>query len=234
MGDVEVLGNVIRVSHGEAKEDILGSSDGVTPHQEFALKHAPVTRLPGALGPRMALQIRVDGVLWDLAPDFHEASPDARTHVAQTDAAGEVRIRFGGEGRGAIPPSGRRNVTAAYRMGLGLAGNTGAGRLSRIRKASPLIEGVTNPLPIAGGADPAGADDIARQATRPVRVFDRAVSVEDHADLALLYPGSAAPRPAGATARGSSWSPPMPKAAAPLIWPPSPPFWMRAAIPGWR
>lgn len=189
MGDVEVLGNVIRVSHGEAKEDILGSSDGVTPHQEFALKHAPVTRLAGALGPRMALQIRVDGVLWDLAPDFHEASPDARVHVAQTDAAGEVRIRFGGEGRGAIPPSGRRNVTAAYRKGLGLAGNTGADRLSRIRKASPLIEGVTNPLPIAGGADPAGADDIARQATRPVRVFDRAVSVEDHADLALLYPG---------------------------------------------
>ncbi|REG54362.1 hypothetical protein EQ718_15290 (plasmid) [Paracoccus versutus] len=189
MGDVEVLGNVVRVSHGEAKQEILGSSDGVTPHQEFALKNAPVTRLPGALGSRMALEVRVDGVLWDLAPDFHGAGPDARVHLAQTDAAGEVRIRFGGEGRGAIPPSGRRNVTAAYRCGLGAAGNAGAGRLSRIRKASPLIGAVTNPLPIAGGADPAGADDIARQAVRPVRVFDRAVSIEDHADLALLFPG---------------------------------------------
>jgi hypothetical protein len=47
---------------------------------------------------------------------------------------------------------------------------------------------VTNPLPIAGGADPAGAGDVARQAVRPVRVFDRAVSVADHADLALLFP----------------------------------------------
>ncbi|QFG36303.1 putative phage baseplate assembly protein [Paracoccus pantotrophus] len=189
MGDVEVLGNVVRVSHGEAKQDILGGSDGVTPHQEFALKNAPVTRLPGALGSRMALEVRVDGVLWDLVPDFHDAGPDDRVHLAQTDAAGEVRIRFGGEGRGAIPPSGRRNVTAAYRTGLGAAGNTGAGRLSRIRKASPLIGAVTNPLPIAGGADPAGAEDIARQAVRPVRVFDRAVSIEDHADLALLFPG---------------------------------------------
>lgn len=188
-GDVEVLGNVVRVSHGETKEEILGGSDGVAPHQEFALKNAPVTRLPGALGSRMALEVRVDGVLWDLVPDFHASDADARVHLARTDAAGEVRVRFGGEGRGAIPPSGRRNISAAYRTGLGTEGNTGAGRLGRIRRASPLIEAVTNPLPIAGGADPAGADDIARQAVRPVRVFDRAVSVEDHADLALLFPG---------------------------------------------
>lgn len=189
LGTAEVLANVARISHGETRAEILGGSDGVSPHQGFALKGAPVTRLPAALGPAMALEVRVDGVLWDGAADFHAAGPGARIYTTATDAEGRVTLRFGGEGRGAIPPLGRRNVTALYREGLGVRGNAGEGRVKRIRKASPLIAEVTNPLPLRGGADPAGAADIARQATRPVRVFDRAVSVADHADLALLYPG---------------------------------------------
>lgn len=188
LGDVELLANVLRVSHGETKTEIVGASDGVTPHQAFALKQTPVTRLPGALGAEIALDLRVDGVLWDLAEDFHDRGPDARVYVAETAADGSVTVRFGGEGRGAIPPAGRRNVTAEYREGLGVRGNAGAGRVSRIRKASPLLAAVSNPLALLGGANPAGAADIARQAVRPVRVFDRAVSVEDHADLALLFP----------------------------------------------
>ena len=189
--DVEILGNIARVSHGEAKSEIVGGSDGISPHQKLALKSAPVTRLPGALGAEIALEVRVDGVLWDLAADFHGLGPDARALTQETDAEGKVTLRFGGEGRGAIPPAGRRSITADYRQGLGTIGNAGAGRLSRIRRASPLLDQVTNPLAISGGTDPAGTADIARQATRPVRVFDRAVSVQDHADLALLFPGVA-------------------------------------------
>jgi hypothetical protein len=188
LGDVELLANVLRVSHGETKTEIVGSSDGVTPHQVFALKKAPVTRLPGALGAEIALDLRVDGVLWDRAEDFHDQGPDARIYTTETAADGTVTVRFGGEGRGAIPPAGRRNVTADYREGLGVKGNAGAGRVSRIRKSSPLLAAVSNPLAILGGTDAAGAVDIARQAVRPVKVFDRAVSVEDHADLALLFP----------------------------------------------
>lgn len=188
LGDVELLANVLRVSHGETRTEIVGSSDGVTPHQAFALKKVPVTRLPGALGAEIALDLRVDGVLWDRATDFHAQGPEARIYATENAADGTVTVRFGGEGRGAIPPAGRRNVTAEYREGLGVKGNAGAGRVNRIRKASPLLAAVTNPLAILGGADPAGPVDIARQAVRPVRVFDRAVSIEDHADLALLFP----------------------------------------------
>ena len=191
LSDVEILGNLARVSHGETKAAILGGSDGVTPHQGFAIKEAPVTRLPGALGAEIALEVRVNGVQWDLVADFHDTGPDDRRLRVQTDAGGQVTVLFGGAGRGAIPPSGRRNIDAAFRVGLGQGGNVGPGRLARIRKASPLLDAVTNPLPISGGTDPAGSADIGRQATRPVRVFDRAVSVQDHADLAMLFPGVA-------------------------------------------
>ena len=190
-GEVEILGNVVRVSHGEAKTETLGGSDGVTAHQSLELKGAPVTRIPGALGAEMTLELRVAGVLWDIVEDFHEAGAALRVARSETDADGKVTVHFGGEGRGAVPPSGRRHIEAAYRLGLGTIGNIEAGRLSRIRKASPLLDVVTNPLPIAGGTDAAGSDDIALQATRPVRIFDRAVSVADHADLALLFPGVA-------------------------------------------
>jgi len=186
---VEILANVARVSHGEAKVEVVGGSDGVTPHQSFALKGTPVTRLPGAVGAEIALSVRVGGVLWELREDFHAAGPDTPALRADTDAGGTVTLRFGGEGRGAVPPAGRRSIEAAYREGLGRIGDIEAGRLVRIRKASPLIDAVTNPLPVRGGTDPASTDDLVRQATRPVRLFDRAVSVADHADLALLFPG---------------------------------------------
>jgi hypothetical protein len=190
-GSVEILGNVAQVSHGEAKAEEVGGSDGVTPHQAFALRKAPVTRVPSALGAEIALELRVAGVLWDRVEDFHGRTGADRVYRTETDAQGTVTVVFGGEGRGAVPPAGKRNIAAAYRTGLGSLGNIEGGRLSRIRKASPLIDAVTNPLPLGGGADPAGRDDIALQATRPVRVFDRAVSVADHADLALLFPGVA-------------------------------------------
>ncbi len=190
-GNVEILGNVAKVSHGEAKTEDLGGSDGVTPHQSFSLKGVPVTRLPGALGADLALEIRVDGVLWDRVEDFHEIPPEDRVYTSDTDAEGVVSVRFGGEGRGAVLPAGKRNVGASYRVGLGTIGDIEAGRLSRIRKASPLLDAVDNPLPIRGGADPVGAEHLAVQATRPVRIFDRAVSVADYADLALLFPGVA-------------------------------------------
>jgi predicted phage baseplate assembly protein len=130
-------------------------------------------------------------VLWDLVEDFHEAPPEGRFARALLDADQAVAIAFGGEGRGAVPPAGRRNITAEYRVGLGRIGDAEAGRLTRIRKSSPLLDAVTNPLPLAGGTDPASTDDMRRQATRPILTFDRAVSVQDHADLALLFPGVA-------------------------------------------
>lgn len=191
LGDVLLRGNTAPVSHGETKSEDIGASDGVTPHQTFALKKAPVTRLPGAEGAEIELEVRVNGVLWDLVEDFHDIPSGGRAARALLDAEQAVTIAFGGEGRGAVPPAGRRNITAEYRVGLGRIGDAETRRLTRVRKSSPILDAVTNPLPLAGGTDPASVDDMRRQATRPILTFDRAVSVQDHADLALLFPGVA-------------------------------------------
>ncbi|HVH97469.1 MAG TPA: baseplate J/gp47 family protein, partial [Enhygromyxa sp.] len=90
-----------------------------------------------------------------------------------------------------VPSKGKRHIVAEYRVGLGLAGNVDAGRVSKLLGTHALIEAVRNPVAIAGGTDPADDDALRREATRYVQTFDRAVSAADHAALALLYPGVA-------------------------------------------
>jgi predicted phage baseplate assembly protein len=90
-----------------------------------------------------------------------------------------------------VPPSGSKNIAAAYRVGLGRAGDVEPPRLSRLKRANPLLDRAVNVTPVTGGAEPAGAEAIRAQATRWIRTFDRAVSTADLADLALTMPGIA-------------------------------------------
>ena len=100
-------------------------------------------------------------------------------------------MQFGdGRAGGAVPPAGA-SIDASYRILLGTSGNAGVGRLSRVKRAHPLLDHVVNLTPITGGAEPAAPADVRAQATRWIRTFDRAVSVADLADLALTMPGVA-------------------------------------------
>jgi hypothetical protein len=191
LGDFKILGNVARISHGETTEEGLGSSDGVTPYQRYPLNKTPVTQVPGADGGEPALEVRVNGVAWTRVEDFHGLGSEDRVYRIEIDEHQAMTVVFGGEGRGAIPPAGKRNITVVYRVGLGTHGNAAEGRVSRIPKSTPVLERAVNLTPISGGAGPAAAEDIRTQATRFIRTFDRAVSVPDHADLALLFPGVA-------------------------------------------
>ena len=191
LNDIKVLGNVARVSHGRTVDETLGGSDGVTAFQRFALGESPLTVLPGVAGGEPELEVRVDGIRWDRVTDFADSRPDDRHYRSVTDETGVTTIVFGDGRNGAVPPSGSKNVTAVYRVGLGRAGDVEPGRLSRLKRAHPLLDRVVNLTPVSGGAEPAGAEAIRSQSTRWIRTFDRAVSVSDLADLALTMPGIA-------------------------------------------
>ncbi|OJH34516.1 putative baseplate assembly protein [Cystobacter ferrugineus] len=201
LGELRIRGNVARISHGKTVEEALGDSDGITPFLHFPLKNKPLTHLPGPDGAVPALEVRVAGVLWTLVEDFYESDAYDRHYLLRRDEAGSTFVCFGDGRHGAIPPAGRKHITARYRVGLGRDGNAEPERVDRIKKAHPLVERAHNPRPVSGGADPAGAEDVRSQATRFIRTFGRAVSVQDYADLALLFPGvaraSAAAAPVG-------------------------------------
>ena len=187
--DFQVLANVVELAHGKSKTEILGGSDGVTPFLRFALKESPTSQLPGADGGEPALEVRVHAVRWERVEDFYASGPEDRHYRVEIDEEQVMSVVFGDGKNGAIPPLGKKHVTVIYKVGLGEDGNADAGQISRIKKAHPLVERARNPVPVRGGAAAADAEAVRHQATRYVRTFDRAVSVEDHADLALLFPG---------------------------------------------
>jgi predicted phage baseplate assembly protein len=191
LADLKVFGNVARVTHGESHEEILGGSDGVTMFLRFELKKAPLTLVPGAAGSEPAIDVLVNDVEWTRVEDFFDSSAHDRHYRLEFDAKHIASIVFGNGIRGAIPASGKKHIRARYRHGLGIFGNAEARAASRIKKAHPLVTTATNATPLIGGADPASLADLKRQATRFIRTFDRAVSLQDHADLALLFPGVA-------------------------------------------
>lgn len=190
-GDLHILGNVARISHGRTIEEPLGSSDGVTPFQSFPLKENPVTMLPSASGSAPELKVRVNDVAWDAVTDFAGSGPDDRHYRVRPGPDGATVILFGDGQQGAVPPAGRRNITAVYRVGLGLAGDAAAGRITRIKRSHPLLDRAVNLTAVTGGADPARPEQIRSLATRWIRTFDRAVSASDLADLSLSIPGIA-------------------------------------------
>jgi hypothetical protein len=188
-----VLGNVAAASQGETAREILGSGDPATPHQAFTLKQNPVTHRVAATetGVASTLSLSVDKARWREVPDFLAAGPSDRVFVTALSADGETTVRFGDGRRGARPPAGRDNLVAAYRKGLGAAGNVRAGQLS-IPLDRPLgLKETTNPLPASGGADP--ESDAAARRNGPLRALTvgRVVSLTDYRDFALGYPGVA-------------------------------------------
>ncbi len=191
LDDLRVYGNVARVSHGRTVQETLGGSDGVSPFQRFDLKESPVTVLLDVAGGEPQLEVRIDGILWQRVDDFAASGPDDRHYRISTDAALVTSVVFGDGRNGAVPPSGKKNIEATYRVGLGRAGDVEPPRLSRLKRANPLLDHAINVTSVSGGAEPADAEAIRAQATRWIRTFDRAVSAGDLADLALTMPGIA-------------------------------------------
>ena len=191
LDDVIIYGNVAEISHGRAVHETLGSSDGVTAFQRFDIKQSPLTHLSDSEGAVPVIEVRVGDVAWTRVTDLWDSGPNDRHYRLEIDDTLKATVVFGDGATGAVPAAGTRNVTAIYRVGVGTDGDMGVGRVSRIKKAHPLLKSAYNFTSVTGGAAPATADEIREQATRYIRTFDRAVSVSDYADLALLYPGVA-------------------------------------------
>jgi len=190
-GSLHLRGNMVPLSHGRGVEQVLGDSDGQQPFLRFALDTPRVTHLPAPGGAEPVVEISVGGVRWGRVPDFSRSDADDPHYLVQRDEREVTHVLFGDGRRGAIPPSGQRHIVATYRVGLGREGNAEAGHVNRIPRAHPLLARATNPVPVHGGTEPADVRAVRTQATRRIRTFDRAVSVRDHADLALLFPGVA-------------------------------------------
>jgi predicted phage baseplate assembly protein len=195
---VVIYGNVAAASHGETLgTEILGDGDAAAEFQSFDLKKQPVTYVPepGAPGGVVStLQLRVDGVRWTEVSELYGQPADARVYVSRRDASQHARVLAGDGRHGARLPSGRNNITADYRIGLGPEGNVGAGSLRTLLKKPLGLKRVANPAAAAGGASREDLAAVKQTAPGTVRTFGRIVSIRDFEDAAREYAGIAKAR----------------------------------------
>ncbi|WP_247828949.1 putative baseplate assembly protein [Arthrobacter antioxidans] len=192
-----VYANVAAAAHGEAAAEVLGSGDASQPFQAFTLKKSPLTYRVQAGAPNGAtstLQVRVDGVLWTESRSFYGHGPQEPVYTTVTAGDGSTTVRFGDGVTGRRLPTGRGNVTADYRHGLGAAGNVSAGTITTLLDRPLGLKSVLNLLPAAGGAEPEPAEALRRNAPNTVRTFGRIVSLRDFEDAAREYAGIAKAR----------------------------------------
>ncbi len=189
------LGNVVPASHGETVADeVLGDGDATATFQGFTTRKSPVTFTSDPLaagGAHSSVAVDVDRVRWAERQTLFGATADERAYALETDDGGAVTIRFGDGGTGARLPTGRANVVASYRQGVGREGNVDVGTITTALDRPVGVGGVVNPFPATGGADPESSEGARENAPNTVRTFDRAISVADFADLAREYVGVA-------------------------------------------
>jgi predicted phage baseplate assembly protein len=204
---VTLNANVAHATHGETVLEPLGSGVGSRANQAFALKRTPLTYTSSASanGIASSLEVRVNGLRWEEAPQLTALTPSSEAYVVRIADDGKASVVFGDGEYGARLPSGVENVTAAYRAGIGSPGMVGAGRIT-LMTARPLgIRGVTNPLAASGAADPEDLADARENAPLTVLAMDRVVSRRDAEDYARAFAGIGKARATDLWRDGARW-----------------------------
>jgi len=191
-GTVTIAANVAFASHGETRNEILGSGDAAVPFQRFTLKGSPLTYVPSEDSPTGAvstLTVRVNELEWHEHRDLYGLGGGERTYIVSIDDEGKGAVEFGDGDMGARLPSGVENVKARYRVGTGLAGLVKPEQLTLLSNPPLGVKRVTNPFAATGASDPEAGDAARAHAPLTVRTLDRTVSLDDFEDFAASFAG---------------------------------------------
>ncbi len=185
--------NVGQATAGSGVVELLGSGAAATPNQSFLLKQAPLTYIqtPTPSGSESSLSVNVNGAAWERVPTLYNQKPQAQVFTTMNLTGGKTQVIFGDGVEGSTIATGQNNIIANYRVGLGLAGNVGAGAITTLVDRPTGVSGVINPMPATGGQDPASVSEIKVNAPMSVETLGRAVSITDYRNFAATFAGIA-------------------------------------------
>jgi len=207
-------GNVVLADHGQTTVQALPAVPAAGRYRP-ALANRPLTQqgtVPGAVAGRRpvlfdpgaaasaamawdphsarpAIFLVQDGEAgnpWLPQADLLESDRFARDFVAETEDDGTAKLRFGDGILGAIPGG---QLVATYRAGNGRAGDVGAETIFHVVTGAGGIDRARNLLAGQGGADPEPLTAVRQYAPAAFRVQERAVTVEDYAEVSQRHPG---------------------------------------------
>jgi hypothetical protein len=188
---VIIYGNVVKATHGETRNEVLGGGDATQAMQQFTLKQPPLTYVsaPTIEGIASTLHVYINDVEWHETDSLAGLAPGDRKFITLTDDDAKTTVVFGNGREGARLPTGAENVRAVYRNGIGKGGNVKAEQISLLTTRPLGVKEVINPLRASGGADKESRDQARRNAPLAVMSLDRLVSTQDYADFARTFAG---------------------------------------------
>ncbi|MGB8020261.1 MAG: putative baseplate assembly protein [Candidatus Nanopelagicales bacterium] len=124
---------------------------------------------------------------WEPVRDLLASGPFQPEFVAELEADGQARLRFG-DGEYGMRPRAGAVFDLTYRRGTGPSGNVGAGSIVHVVSADPRIDSVANPLPARGGTDPESVERTRQDAPAAFLRPERAVTAQDYATVAERHP----------------------------------------------
>ncbi|WP_141340282.1 putative baseplate assembly protein [Bradyrhizobium sp. USDA 3458] len=191
-----VHANVASATHGETTQEVLGGGDPARPFQVMRLKQSPLTYVsaPTVSGTASTLTVRVGETQWHEIETLYGQLPTANVFEARTSDDGSTLVQFGDGVAGARPPSGRNNVVATYRKGIGVAGSVAANTLKTALDRPLGLRDVFNPLPASGGQDPETLANARETAPITTLTMGRVVSLRNYEDFARGFAGIAKAR----------------------------------------
>ena len=190
---VTIYGNVVKATHGETRNELLGNGDGSRAFQTFDLRQPPVTYVaaPNPSGVDSTLHVYVNDVEWHEADTLAGLARTDHKFITRTDDADKTSVIFGNGRQGGRLPTGAANVRAVYRNGIGNPGNVQAEQINLLVSRPLGVKAVINPLRASGGANRESGNQARKNVPLAVAALDRLVSVQDYADFARTFAGIA-------------------------------------------
>jgi hypothetical protein len=191
-----IHGNVAAATHGETTQEVLGNGDASKPFTALRLKQAPLTHVSAATesGALSTLELRVNDILWHEAPTLYGQSATATLYETRIQDDGSAVVQFGDGIAGARPSTGRNNIVATYRKGIGVAGSVAAGTLTTAIDRPLGLKEIFNPLPASGGQDAETLATARSAAPVTTLTLGRVVSLQNYEDFARGFAGIAKAR----------------------------------------
>lgn len=156
--------------------EVAGEGNG-RPNQTLRLRSAPVVI--------DTLQLAdSQGTQWQRIDDLRAAGADDPVFMLDP---GTGTLTFGDGEHGRIPAAGVELVAIRYRYGGGTEGNVGTGAIKDILSPLTGVRSASNRRPAQGGAAAETVDELRRRAPSILRTRDRAITVEDYAELAERF-----------------------------------------------
>lgn len=190
LDDTVVLGNVLQISHGETVRE-AGVRDAAT--GPLHPTQSPLTWLrdtsPQAVdGRRAQVVLSSGGREWQEVTDLAGHRAGEPVFTVRTEAGGPARIDVGDDREGASLAPGAP-YELRYRVGVGTQGDQPVGAIRDLGSSHPAVLDTTNPLPVAGGADPEPFERTRERARAGLHGMQRAISAQDVASLATTFGG---------------------------------------------